>query len=124
MEEAGDLVGEAAVLVVDEGIEDLGGAGEGEDVVVSQDSRDEGGVAGGQHNFLAGATHLDDAVALEAHGDDEAVVLDEVAVHGAVDLHNTDIEVGGIDDLDGTVVCVDVFGAVVFLYMVVEGLGS
>ena len=61
---------------------------------------------------------------MEAHGDDEAVVLDEVAVHGAVDFHDTDIEVGGIDDLDGTVVGVDVFGAVVFLYMEVEGLGG
>ena len=45
-------------------------------------------------------------------------------MHGAVDLHDTDIEVGGVDDLDGTVVCVDVFGAVVFLYVVVEGLGG
>ena len=45
-------------------------------------------------------------------------------MHGAVDLHDTDIEVGGVDDLDGTVVGVDVFGAVVFLYMVVEGLGG
>ena len=124
MEEAGDLVGEGAVHVVDEGIEDFGGGREGEDVVVGKDSRDEGGVAGGQHYFLAGATHLDDAVALEAHGDDEAIVLDEVAVHGAVDFHDADIEVGGVDDLDGTVVGVDVFGAVVFLYMVVEGLGG
>ena len=78
----------------------------------------------GQHSFLAGATHLDTAVALEAHGDDEAVVFDEVAVHGAVDFHDADIEVGGVDDLDGTVVGVDVFGAVVFLYMEVEGLGG
>ena len=45
-------------------------------------------------------------------------------MHGAVDFHDTDIEVGGIDDLDGTVVGVDVFGAVVFLYVVVEGLGG
>ena len=45
-------------------------------------------------------------------------------MHGAVDLHDADIEVGGIDDLDGTVVGVDVFGAVVFLYVVVEGLGG
>ena len=78
----------------------------------------------GQHHFLAGAAHLDTAGALEAHGDDETVVFDEVAVHGAVDLHDTDIEVGGIDDLDGTVVGVDVLGAVVFLYVVVEGLGG
>ena len=45
MEEAGDLVGEAAVHVVDEGIEDLGGGRDGEDIVVGQGSRDEGGVA-------------------------------------------------------------------------------
>lgn len=45
-------------------------------------------------------------------------------MHGAVDFHDTDIEVGGVDDLDGTVVGVDVFGAVVFLYMEVEGLGG
>ena len=44
VEEAGDLVGEAAVHVVDEGIEDLGSGGEGEDVVVGKDGRDEGGV--------------------------------------------------------------------------------
>ena len=45
-------------------------------------------------------------------------------MHGAVDFHDADIEVGGIDDLDGTIVGVDVFGAVVFLYMEVEGLGG
>ena len=45
-------------------------------------------------------------------------------MHGAVDFHDADIEVGGVDDLDGTVVGVDVFGAVVFLYMEVEGLGG
>ena len=45
VEEAGDLVGEGAVHVVDEGIEDFGGGGEGEDVVVGKAGRDEGGVA-------------------------------------------------------------------------------
>lgn len=104
VEEAGDLVGEAAVHVVDEGIEDLGGAGDGEDVIICQDSGNQCAISFFQHHFLAGATHLDTAVALEAHGDDEAIVFDEVAVHGTVDLHDTDIEVGGVDDLDGTVV--------------------
>lgn len=52
VEEAGDLVGEAAVHVVDEGIEDFGGSGDGEDVVVGKAGGDEGGVAGGQHNFF------------------------------------------------------------------------
>ena len=45
VEEAGDLVGEGAVHVVDEGIEDLGGGREGEDVVVGETGGDEGGVA-------------------------------------------------------------------------------
>ena len=45
-------------------------------------------------------------------------------MHGAVDFHDADIEVGGVDDLDGTVVGVDVFGAVVFLYVEVEGLSG
>ena len=54
MEEAGDLVGEAAVHVVDEGIEDFGGGGEGEDIVVGKDSRDEGGVTFGQNKMEDG----------------------------------------------------------------------
>ena len=54
VEEAGDLVGEGAVHVVDEGIEDLGGGGEGEDVVVGKDSRDEGAVTFGQSKMEEG----------------------------------------------------------------------
>ena len=52
VEEAGDLVGEGAVHVVDEGIEDFGGGREREDVVVGKASGNEGGVAGGQHNLF------------------------------------------------------------------------
>ena len=54
VEEAGDLVGEAAVHVVDEGIEDLGGGGDGEDIVVGKDSRDEGAVTFGQSKMEEG----------------------------------------------------------------------
>ena len=54
MEEAGDLVGEGAVHVVDEGIEDLGGGREGEDVVVGKDSWDEGAVTFGQSKMEEG----------------------------------------------------------------------
>ena len=54
VEEAGDLVGEAAVHVVDEGIEDFGGGGEGEDIVVGKDSRDEGAVTFGQSKMEEG----------------------------------------------------------------------
>ena len=48
MEEAGDLVGEAAVHVVDEGIKDFGSGGDGEDVVVGKAGGDEGAVTFGQ----------------------------------------------------------------------------
>ena len=52
VEEAGDLVGEAAVHVVDEGIEDFGGGGDGEDVVVGEAGRDEGAVTLLQDDFF------------------------------------------------------------------------
>lgn len=52
MEEAGDLVGEGAVHVVDEGIEDFGGGREGEDVVVGKTGGDEGGVAFVKKDFF------------------------------------------------------------------------
>ena len=54
MEEAGDLVGEGAVHVVDEGIEDFGGGREGEDVVVGKAGGDEGGVAFVKKDFFTG----------------------------------------------------------------------
>ena len=43
-----------AVHVVDEGIEDLGGGREGEDVVVGKTGGDEGGVALVKKNFFTG----------------------------------------------------------------------
>ena len=52
VEEAGDLVGEGAVHVVDEGIEDLGGGREGEDVVVGKYSRYQGAMAFGQQDLV------------------------------------------------------------------------
>ena len=52
VEEAGDLVGEGAVHVVDEGIEDFGGGREGEDVVVGKYSRYQGAMPFGQDNLF------------------------------------------------------------------------
>ena len=52
VEEAGDLVGEGAVHVVDEGIEDLGGGREGEDVVVGKAGGDEGAMTFVKHNLF------------------------------------------------------------------------
>ena len=54
VEEAGDLVGEGAVHVVDEGIEDFGGGREGEDVVVGEAGGNEGAMAGVKKDFFTG----------------------------------------------------------------------
>ena len=52
VEEAGDLVGEGAVHVVDEGIEDLGRGREREDVVVGKAGGDQGAVTFVKKDFL------------------------------------------------------------------------
>ena len=124
VKEAGDFGGEAAVLVVDEGIEEAGLAVEGGDVVVGDGGGDEGAVPFPEQDLLAGAAHAELAVALKTHGDDEAVVLNEVAVERLRELHDAHIEIGGVDNLDGTVVGVIILRAVVLFYMVVEGLGG
>ena len=121
MQEAGDLGGEASVLVVDEGIEEAGLGVQGGDVVVGDGGGDEGGVALSQQDLFAGAAHAELAVALKTHGDDEAVVLDEVAVERLRELHDAHIEIGGVDNLDGTVVGVIILRAVVLFYMAVTG---
>ena len=136
MEETGDFAGEGVGVVVDEGIEDAGSmgggsrsggarrGGGGEDVVVGDGGGDEGGVAGGEVDGVAGGTDAKGAVAGEAHGNDEGVVFAEVAVEGFGDFHDADIEIGGVDDLYGAVGGGDVFCAVVGLDMEVEGLGG
>ena len=52
VEEAGDLVGEGAVHVVDEGIEDLGGGREGVDVVVGETGGNQGAMAFVKQDFV------------------------------------------------------------------------
>ena len=124
MEEAGDLGREAPVLVVDEGIEEAGPGVQGGDVVIGDGGGDEGAVASPEQDLFAGAAHAERAVALKTHGDDEAVVLDEVAVERLREFHDAHIEIGGVDNLDGPVVGVGILRTVVFLYMVVAGLGG
>lgn len=77
-----------------------------------------------EQNLFAGAAHAELAVALKTHGGDETVVLDEVAVERLRQFHDAHIEIGGVDNLDGTVVGVGILRAVVLLYVVVEGLGG
>lgn len=45
-------------------------------------------------------------------------------MEGGRDLHDTDIEIGGVDDLHGVFLGLLIVGEVVLLDMVVEGLGS
>ena len=121
MEETGEG-GEGIGVIIDEGIKETGIPGR-EDVVVGNGSRDEGGMAGREVDLVAGGTDAKRAVALETHRDNETVVFAKVAVEGSGDLHHTDIEIRGVDDLDGTVGRGDIFRAVVGLNMKVEGLG-
>ena len=124
MEEASDLGGEAAIHVVDEGIEEAGGAMEREDVVVCDAGGDEGAMACLEEDVVTGAAHVKGAVAFEAHGDDEAIVLEEVTMEGLGNLHDTDTEIRGVDNLDGTIGGVGVFRTVVTLHVVIEGLSG
>ena len=123
MEEVGDFC-HSCVVVVDEGIEEAGGVMQGDDIVVGNGGRDKGATALAQENLIASAADADLAVALDAHGDDEAIVFAEVAIEVFGDFHHADIEIGGVDNLDGLIGIVDILGAVVLFDMVVEGLGG
>ena len=74
MEEVGDLC-HACVAIVYEGIEEAGGAMQGGDIIVGDGGRDEGAGALAEENLVASAAHSDLTVALDAHGDYEAIVF-------------------------------------------------
>ena len=93
------------------------------DVVVGDGGGDEGGGTLPQRNFITCRADAEGAVALDAHGDDEAVVFAEVAVEGTRDLGHADIEIGGVDNLDGAIGGVGILCAVVGFDVEVEGLG-
>lgn len=67
-------------------------------IVIGNGGWDEAGVAFVQHNFVASGADLDVAGAFEAHGDDEGVVLDEVAVETLVDVNDSDVEEWAVED--------------------------
>ena len=124
MQQAGDATGEAAVFVVDVGIEQAGfprGVG-WEDVVVGYAGGYEGGVPLSQTDLVARGTDADGAVALDAHGDDEGVVLDEVAVEGDGGVDDAHGEVGGVDAGVGTIDGFVVEGEVLVFDMEVDGV--
>lgn len=124
MKESGDLAEEAAVLLVDEGIEDAAKSGilVGDDVVVGNGSGDEAGVSGLEGDFLARLAQTDAALSLHAHGDDEGVVLDEVAMDRLVHLIDAHGEEGGVNHQAGSVLAGGIEGSILVLDGVVKGL--
>ena len=122
MEEAGEG-GEGIGVVVDESIEETG-IPRREDIIVGDGSRDEGGMAGREVDLVAGGTDAKRAVALETHGDDETVVFAEVTMEGPGDLHHTDIEIRGVNNLGGPVGTVDIVRTIVLFHMIVQRPGS
>ena len=98
MEEARCLADGASVFVVDEGIEEEGMPCERLNVVISNGGWYEAGIALVKDDFILCGAYLDVAVALQAHGDDEGVVLNQIAMETLVDVHYADVEEVGIDD--------------------------
>lgn len=70
VEEAGELGGECAIHIVDEGIKEADLSLEGVDVIVGNGSRDERGVAFAEEDLVTGATHTDLTVTSDAHRND------------------------------------------------------
>ena len=122
MQESGDLSGEAAVHIVDEGIKEAGGTMQGEDVVIGDGGRDEGTMTFVKGDLVTCAANTQTTGAFKTHGDDEAVVLHQVTVEGCCNLHDTNTEIGGVDNLDGRVSDLPIVGAIVTLNMIIEGL--
>ena len=124
MQEAGELACQGGIHIVDEGLENLRAVGEGNDVVIGNDSRDEGAMAVREEQRVASGFDAQLAVAMKAHADDEAVVFEEVAVEGTGNLSDTNGEERGVNDEVGLVQTIAIGGAIVGFDMVVEGLGS
>lgn len=93
MEEAGEAAAEATILVIDIGIEDTDGWGERDEVVVGDGSWNEATVAFVEDYFIACGAHVEFAVAIDAHGDDETVVFQQVAMEWLADFKDADTEI-------------------------------
>ena len=123
MQEAGELACQGGIHIVDEGLENLGAVGEGNDVVIGNDSRDEGAMTVREEQRVASGFDAQLAVAMKAHADDEAVVLEEVAVEGTGNLGDPNGEERGVDNEVCLVQTVAIGGTIVGFDMVVEGSG-
>ena len=131
MEEAGDAMEEATVFVVYKGFEDAAflcafvfRRFHRDDIVVGNGGGDEAAVSLGEQDLVSRGAEMEAAGAFEAHGDDEGVVLDEVAMEGGGDLADAYREVGGVHNEGGAVLASGIVGAIVVLDGIVEGLGG
>ena len=111
------------LLVVDECLEQFGGAARGDEVIVGKDCRDEAGRAFGEKEVGLCGSYPYMAVALQVHDDDEGAVLDHVAVEGTSGLDDLDTEVGGVEYLLRHIGIVAMLGLVFGVDGIVDGLG-
>ena len=93
MEEAGEAAAEAAIHIVDIGIEDTDGGGERDKVVVGKGGWNETAVALTDDDFIACGAYMEFAVAIDAHGDDETIVFQQVAMEWLADFKDADAEI-------------------------------
>ena len=122
MQEVGDELADG-LLVVDECLEQFGGAARGDEVIVGKDCRDEAGHAFGEKEVGLCGSYPYMAVALQVHDDDEGPVLDHVAVEGACGLDDLDAEVGGVEYLLRHIGIVAMLCLVFGVDGIVDGLG-
>ena len=76
----GSLIYRALRLVGNVGVEHFGVSGHGNEVVIGRNGRDHATEPLVQQDFIARCSDAYFAVAGEAHGDDKAVMLGEIAV--------------------------------------------
>ena len=124
MEEARCLADGASVFVVDEGIEEEGMPCERLNVVIGNGGWYEAGVALVKDDFILCGAYLDVVRTLEAHGDDEGVVLNQIAMKTLVDVHNADVEEVGIDDARCGFFLDHIVGTVFVIDLIAECLSS
>ena len=103
MKEAGDEAFHVVFLVVNVGVKEAGGGVLGEDVIIGDGGGDQCAMTFFYQHLVACSPNVDFAIALDAGGDDEAVVLAQVSVEGLGDFHHPNVKVGSVDDLNGFV---------------------
>ena len=81
------------IHIVDIGIEDTDGGGERDKVVVGDGGWNETAVALTDDDFIACGAYMEFAVAIDAHGDDETIVFQQVAMEWLADFKDADAEI-------------------------------